>query len=345
MFGFDVNTIAFIALAGFSAAALLYAALYGKIQNEARTDQRLKSIKATEGDRNIKRSARDLANDANKRRKQVQDSLKEFESRQKNRDRLIQRPPLKVQLQQAGMTVTVQRFMLYSAVTGFVFAVAVFVLSGGLSSLGLQTLGMTIGAGVAGSLGLPRWVVSYTRKKRIKKFLAEFPNSIDIIVRAVKSGLPLNDGIRLIATEAKEPVRTEFRRMIDAQQLGITIPEAALKLYENMPCSEANFFGIVIQIQSQAGGNLSEALGNLSRVIRDRKKMKAKVDALSMEAKASAAIIACLPFIVTILVYLSSPDYILVLFTTSTGQMLIGGSLSWMMIGVMVMKKMINFDM
>jgi tight adherence protein B len=308
-----------------------------------RTDQRLKSIKASDSDRSSIRSARDMANDATKRRKQVQDSLKELESRQKDREKMIKRPPMKVQLQQAGLTTTIQLFTIYSVITGIVLAGIVFVLSG--SMFNLQGICMTLGAGIAGGLGLPRWAVSYMRKKRIKKFLAEFPNAIDIIVRAVKSGLPLNDGLRLIANEAKEPVRAEFRRMIDAQQLGISIPDAALKLYENMPCSEANFFGIVIQIQSQAGGNLSEALGNLSRVIRDRKKMKAKVDALSMEAKASAAIIACLPFIVTILVYLSSPGYIMVLFTTSTGKMLIGVSLSWMMIGVMVMKKMINFDM
>ncbi|MGL4490604.1 MAG: type II secretion system F family protein [Rhizobiaceae bacterium] len=343
MFGFDVNTIAFVALAGFSVAALLYSLLYGKIESEARTDQRLKSIKTADTDRSTVRTARDLANDANKRRKQVQDSLKDLESRQKDRDRMIQRPPLKIQLQQAGLSVPIERFMLYSIVAGVALAFAVFILTG--ATLTFQSLAMAIGAGIAGGFGLPRWVVSYMRKKRILKFLDEFPNAIDIIVRAVKSGLPLNDGLRLIANEAKEPVRSEFRRMIDAQSLGISVPEAALKLYENMPCSEANFFGIVIQIQSQAGGNLSEALGNLSRVIRDRKKMKAKVAALSMEAKASAAIIAALPFIVTVLVYLSSPEYILVLFTTSTGHMLIGVSLSWMMIGVMVMKKMINFDM
>ncbi len=343
MFGFDVNTIAFVVLAGFSVAAILYAALYSRIQNEAKTDQRIKSIKASESDRNSVRSAREMATDANKRRKQVQDSLKELDSRQKDREKMIKRPPLRALLLQAGLSVTVERFMIISAITGIVFAVLAFFLSG--ASLSLQTLGITIGAGLAGALGLPRWFVSYLRKKRIKKFLDEFPNAIDIIVRAVKSGLPLNDGLRLIANEAKEPVKSEFRRMIDAQQLGISVPEAALKLYENMPCSEANFFGIVIQIQSQAGGNLSEALGNLSRVIRDRKKMKAKVNALSMEAKASAGIIACLPFIVTVLVYLSSPGYIMVLFTTSTGNMIIGVSLSWMLIGVMVMKKMINFDM
>jgi tight adherence protein B len=343
MFGLDINTIAFIALAGFSVAAILYAVLYGKIQDEAKTDQRIKSIKASEADRSNIRSARDMANDANKRRKQVQDSLKELEARQKDREKLIRRPPLKAMLSQAGLNITLERFMLVSVISGILFAAGAFVLSG--ATLSLQTIGITLGAGVAGALGLPRWFVSYMRNKRVKKFLDEFPNAIDIIVRAVKSGLPLNDGLRLIANEAKEPVKAEFRRMIDAQSLGISVPEAALKLYENMPCSEANFFGIVIQIQSQAGGNLSEALGNLSRVIRDRKKMKAKVAALSMEAKASAAIIAALPFIVTLLVYISSPTYIMVLFTSPTGHMIIGVSLSWMMIGVVIMKKMINFDM
>lgn len=343
MFGISVNTIAFIALAAFSVAALLYSLLYSKIQSEARTDQRLKAVKASNNDRTMVRSARDTANDVNKRRKQVQDSLNELEARQKDREKMVSRPPLKIQIAQAGLTVTIERFIIYSVITGIVLAALVFV--GAKAVIDLQTALMVLGAGLVGGFGLPRWFVSYKRKNRIKKFLAEFPNAIDIIVRAVKSGLPLNDGLRLIANEAKEPVKTEFRRMIDAQSLGISVSDAALKLYEHIPCSEANFFGIVIQIQSQAGGNLSEALGNLSRVIRDRKKMKAKVDALSMEAKASAAIIACLPFIVTVLVYLSSPGYITVLFTTTTGNMLIAGSLCWMAMGVMVMKKMINFDM
>ncbi len=162
------------------------------------------------------------------------------------------------------------------------------------------------------------------RSRRVKAFLNEFPNALDVIVRAVKSGLPLNDGIRLIATESAEPVRTEFRRIVEAQQVGLSIPEAAMRMGETMPCPEASFFGIVIQIQQQAGGNLSEALGNLSRVIRDRKKMKARVQALSMEAKASAIIIGALPFVVAFLVYLTSPTYIMPLFTTSTGNLILG---------------------
>ncbi len=120
--------------------------------------------------------------------------------------------------------------------------------------------------------------------------------------------------------------------------------EACGKLYERMPVPEANFFGIVIAIQQKAGGNLSEALGNLSRVLRDRKKMKAKIQAMSQEAKASAAIIGALPIAVMMLVYITSPQYISLLFTNSLGHIMLAGSAVWMAMGVLVMKKMINFD-
>jgi tight adherence protein B len=337
MFGIDTNLIAFVALAGLSAAALVYTFLFDRIDQEQRVGKRIKSVQRTDSDRSEVKSARERSAEANKRRKTVEGSLKELDQKLQNRDKIIKSPPIKLQIQQAGLKWTMRSFYIGSAV----FAL---LLSAGAFFAGAPIYAVP-GVLLACGLGVPRWVVSFLRKRRIKKFLAEFPNSIDVIVRAIKSGLPLNDGIRLIASEAKEPVRGEFRRIVEAQQMGISVPEAAGKLYENMPCSEANFFGIVIQIQAQAGGNLSEALGNLSRVIRDRKKMKMKVDALSMEAKASAAIIGALPFIVTLLVYLSSPGYIMILFTSSTGHMLLAGGLMWMSIGIMIMKKMINFDM
>lgn len=337
MFGLDTNLLAMVVLAGFSVAALAYAFLYQRIEEENRTSKRMNAVRASDSDRSSARSDKEKVADGNKRRKAVQDNLKDFEARQKNREKLIRKPPLKTQILQAGLTWNIKTFYIASAVAGVAATLIAFLIGVPLYAVP--------GAGLVFGVGLPRWVVSHLRKKRIKQFISEFANSIDIIVRAVKSGLPLNDGLRLIATEAKEPVRTEFRRIIEAQQIGLSIPEAVAKMYETMPCAEANFFGIVIQIQTQAGGNLSEALGNLSRVIRDRKKMRAKVDAMSMEAKASAAIIACLPFIVTGLVYLSSPGYILVLFTTTTGNTIIGVSFAWMSIGVMVMKKMINFDL
>ena len=120
--------------------------------------------------------------------------------------------------------------------------------------------------------------------------------------------------------------------------------EACLKLHERMPLPETNFFGIVIAIQQRAGGNLSEALGNLSRVLRDRKKMKAKIQAMSMEAKASAGIIGALPIAVMLLVYITSPQYIELLWTAPLGRLMLAASGLWMSIGVFVMRRMINFD-
>jgi tight adherence protein B len=174
--------------------------------------------------------------------------------------------------------------------------------------------------------------------------LINFPDAVDVIVRGVKAGLPLGDCLRIIASEAQEPVRSEFRTVVESQTIGISMGDACAKLFERMPLPEANFFGIVISIQQKAGGNLSEALANLSRVLRDRKKMKAKIQAMSMEAKASAVIIAALPFAVMILVYISSPNYIELLWTHPTGRMMMACCAVWMMVGVFVMKKMINFD-
>jgi tight adherence protein B len=152
------------------------------------------------------------------------------------------------------------------------------------------------------------------------------------------------DCMNVIVGDTPEPVKSEFRTIVESQAVGVPLGEACIKLYERMPVPEANFFGIVIFIQQKSGGNLSEALANLSRVLRDRKKMKAKIQAMSMEAKASAAIIASLPFAVMILVYLSSPDYISLLFTDKLGNLLLAGSGFWMACGVFVMRKMINFD-
>jgi tight adherence protein B len=163
-------------------------------------------------------------------------------------------------------------------------------------------------------------------------------------VRGIKTGLPLLDSLKIIALDAQEPIKSEFKSIVETQTIGMPIGDACAKLYERMPLPEANFFGIVISIQQKAGGNLSEALGNLSRVLRDRKKMKAKIQAMSMEAKASASIIGALPICVGALVYLTSPDYIELLWTTDLGRMMMAGCATWMAIGVFVMKQMINFD-
>jgi len=335
MFGLSLPQIVFVALVALTFAALAYVFFFDSIASQKRTEERLNSVKLSASESMGKFVVRDKLAEAQKRRRSVQDTLKDIEKRQKQRDKNAKSPPLKMLLMQAGMKVTVQRFYIYSAVVGVVVAFVGLFLG--------SPLYLAPGLLLAGIFGLPRWFVYYRRGRRIKAFLKEFPNAIDVIVRALRSGLPLNDGIRLIAQEAQEPVKAEFRRMVDAQQVGVSIPESAMRMAEYMPCPEASFFGIVIQIQSQAGGNLSEALGNLSRVLRDRKKMAAKVQALSMEAKASAYIIGSLPFAVALLVYLSSPGYIMVLFTTDTGHVIMGCAAVWMSLGILVMKKMINF--
>lgn len=163
-------------------------------------------------------------------------------------------------------------------------------------------------------------------------------------MRGVKAGLPLLDCMKMITLEAPEPLKSEFRAIVETQAIGIPLGEACGKLYENMPLPEANFFGIVISIQQKAGGNLSETLGNLSRVLRDRKKMKAKIQAMSQEAKASAGIIGALPIAVMALVWVTSPQYINLLFSEPLGNIMLAASALWMGLGVLVMKKMINFD-
>jgi tight adherence protein B len=200
-------------------------------------------------------------------------------------------------------------------------------------------------AGLAvGGLGVPNWLLGFLRKRRINKFIHEFPNAVDVIIRGVKAGLPLGDCLRIIAVEADEPVKSEFRRVVEAQSIGLTMGEAVNRLYESIPATEANFFGIVINIQQKAGGNLSEALGNLSRVLRERKKMKLKIKAMSSEAKASAYIIGALPFIVSGMVYLTSPRYMEILWLHPTGRMVMAICGFWMFIGIMAMRKMVNFD-
>jgi len=300
--------------------------VYPYLSGEKRAERRMASVARAEPIARPTRSA------GKSRREQVEGSLKVIEERRKK----FKRPPLSVRLTQAGLSWSKRRFMITAGALGVGGFVVMMVLRTGL----LPALGI----GFAAGCGLPFWGLSYLKKRREAKFLAAFPDAVDVIVRGIKAGLPLLDSLKLIATDAEEPVRSEFRSIIDTQTIGMPIGEACLKLYESIPVAEANFFGIVVSIQQRAGGNLSEALGNLSRVLRDRKKMKAKIQAMSMEAKASASIIGALPIAVMALVWITSPAYIALLWTDPLGHVMLGCSAAWMLTGVLVMRKMINFD-
>lgn len=329
MFSGNVAQFAFIFMVTVSLAGVAWVFVGPYVTGEKRAGKRIRNVATKNAPT---RATRERAADVDKRRKQLANTLSDLEAKQ----RAVKRPPLRIRLTQAGLKWTPRTYWIISAVTGVVLVFVGIAVRVPFYVLPLLAF--------AGGLGLPAWFVKFMKARRQRKFIDEFATAVDVIVRGIKAGLPVNDCFRIISREAQEPVRSEFKRIIETQALGVTIPEAVAKLYERMPLPEANFFSIVITIQQQSGGNLAEALGNLSKVLRERKKMKAKVRAVSQEAKASAAIIGSLPVIVMILVFLSSPDYISLLWTERLGHMMLAGSAVWMTIGVLVMRKMINFD-
>ena len=321
-----MDTLAVFFLAAVAVGGVVWVFVYPVLSGERKAEKRMESVARTEPAARISRGSQ------RSRRDVIESTLKEFDERNKKQKRV----PLSVRLSQAGLSWSKRQYVLASAGTG----VGLFM----LALLFSPSLPVAAAIGFAGGFGLPRWMLSYLKKRREAKFLNAFPDAVDIIVRGVKAGLPLLDCMKMITVDAPEPVKSEFRAIVETQAIGIPLGEACAKLYERTPVPEANFFGIVIAIQQKAGGNLSEALANLSRVLRDRKKMKAKIQAMSQEAKASAAIIGALPLAVMTLVYITSPHYIMLLFTEPLGHLMIAGSAVWMAIGVLVMKKMINFD-
>lgn len=280
-----------------------------------------------------KRAALKVQTEAgNNRRKSVTETLKELEERQKPKQKMS----LRAKLQQAGLDIPNNTFYMVSGMSGL-FLAAILLLTVSSSPL-VPLLG-----GFIGAFGLPRWVLGKLIKRRQNKFIDEFANAIDVIVRGIKSGLPLTECLAIIGRESPEPVAGEFREIVEQQRVGVTLAEAFERMMVRMPLSEVRFFGIVVGIAQQAGGNLSEALGNLSGVLRDRKKLQGKVQSMSAEAKASAAVLGSLPFAVMILVYITTPSYISILWTTTSGQFALACAGAWMTCGLIVMRKMINF--
>ena len=295
------------------------------VSGDSRAGKRRAALKKSEA-----KSSADATDKAAKK-KQMLENIKDLEKRSKR-----VRPNLQARIEQAGLSISSRQFMTLFA--------AVAVALGGLTYLKSESPLLAGLVAAISALGLPNLVLSRLRKRRINKFIAIFPNALDIVVRGVKAGLPLADTLRIIANESPEPVRSEFRKIVEAQTLGLPLPEAVEKMARRVPVSETNFFSIVIGIQAKAGGNLSEAIGNLSRTLRERKKMKGKINAMAMEAKASSVIIGGVPFIVTGLLYLSSPKYISLLWTTQHGRIVAAIAIFWMSIGVAMMKKMVSFD-
>ncbi|CEJ87044.1 putative pilus assembly protein; putative membrane protein [Hyphomicrobium sp. GJ21] len=314
-------------LAALAFAGGIYALAYPYFSGDREKDKRLESVAGRS-----RKVGGALSEIQSSRKKSVADTLKEMEDRQNAKKKIT----MGLRLERAGVKWTPRDFYIGSAIVGIVL--------GGLCFNFLNLpIAATVVALFVGGFGIPRWVLAKLTKRRQFKFSSHLANAIDVVVRGVKSGLPLNECLQVIARESPEPLAGEFRSVMEQQRLGVPLADALDRMYDRMPLAEVRFLTIVIAIQQQAGGNLSEALSNLSGVLRDRQMLALKVKALSAEAKASAMVLASLPPGVMFMVYMSSPGYMTPLFTTTPGRFMVALGATWMTFGVLVMKKMINF--
>ena len=330
-FGDDLTGMAFVAMVALAVGGIFFAILYPILAGSARAG-RVRAITSTKKEGSGSFRARFAEDQKDSRRKQIQESLNQIGEKENKKKKVS----LRVRLQQAGLETTPRAFYMMSFGTGAVLSFIGLVFGAPLYAIGLIAF--------VGIFGLPRWVLNSLRRRRQNKFLHDFADAIDVLVRGLKSGLPVSGAMKIISTEQGPPVGPEFSEVVEGQRVGIPLDQGIERMVERVPLPEVNFLAIVMTIQSKTGGNLSEALGNLSRVLRDRKKMKQKIQAVSQEAKSSAAIIGSLPFCIVALMSFFNPKYLTPLFYTHTGNVLLGCCGVWMFIGVLIMRKMINFQ-
>jgi tight adherence protein B len=320
-----------IILVGILFAFALGGAAFAFTGGDERTQKRVAAVGKPGGDARGRAGA--AVQDAAQKRKNVAVTLKDAE---KNRAAKKERPTMRRRLEQAGFPKANPR-------TFWIICGVLALLAGGAAAFTRQSPLVIALAVFAVGLGLPRWVLGFLAARRKKKFTDNFATAIDIIVRSVKTGLPTNEALRIVAREVPNPVGSEFHNLVESLKVGVTLEQAMKRMMESMPTTEVGFFAIVMTIQAKSGGNLSEALGNLAFVLRDRKRLQGKIKAMSSEAKASAMIIGSLPPGVMGIVYLTTPSYIAKLFTERAGNLMLAGCVFWMSCGIMVMRKMINF--
>lgn len=257
-------------------------------------------------------------------------------------DRLVKvvlpRPELlRQRLHQAGLDATVINYLVVCGATTLIVA-AVVTLVAGLSPL----LGVLIGIVVG--IGVPHFVVGSMIGRRRGRFVALFPEAIDLMVRGLKSGLPITESIKTVSTEIADPVGGEFKRVVEQLALGKPLEEAMWLAAQRLDSPEFRFFVVSLSVQRETGGNLAETLENLADILRKRRQMKLKVRALSSEARASALILGAMPFIMFALIYVVNPRYMSTLFSDPRGNIMLGAGLVWLFIGFATMAKMVRFE-
>lgn len=251
---------------------------------------------------------------------------------------LLPRPALlRQRLQRTGRHLSPGEYALICFVVGGIFGVITHQFVGGM-------LAISVLSGISAGLILPHLVVGAMINRRLKAFTAEFPEAIDLIVRGLKAGLPVPESIRNVGEEMKDPLGVEFRTAAEKIRLGLTIEEALKEIDERIPTPEYRFFVISISVQRETGGNLAETLENLSDILRKRRQMRLKIKAMSSEANASAMILGSLPFALFGVLLLVNYDYVAALFTDPRGHIMLAAALGSLGLGIIVMKKMVRFD-
>ena len=251
--------------------------------------------------------------------------------------RLIPKPALlRRRLQQTGRTWTLAQYGLVSL--GIIAVVTAALVFKGLPLLLALLIGMFVG------IGLPHKIVSKLIKRRVGKFTARFPDAIELMVRGLRSGLPISETLGIVADELPGAIGDEFRTVSDKMKIGRTMEAALQDVADRLGTPEFQFFVITLAIQRETGGNLAETLANLADVLRKRAQMKLKIKAMSSESKASAWIVGSLPFIVFLLIWFINGEYMQNFFVDQRLMIAGGGGLCWMGIGVFIMAKMVDFE-
>lgn len=263
-------------------------------------------------------------------------------SRMPGLDRLLdrimpKRAELARRLSATGRPITITGYALGSVAT-LIMSITLMHLIGGMSLISSVLFGLSLCAGG------PHFMVNRMIKRRVEGFEAKFPDAIDLMVRGLRSGLPASETVAAVGQEMQGPVGEEFRKIAENVKMGTTLEKALWEAVERLNTAEFKFFVISLSVQQQTGGNLSETLANLSQILRQRRQMRLKIKAMSSEARASAMILGSLPFVMFIVIYLMNPDYEAMLFTDERGQVMLGSACGIMGMGVLVMRKMIRFE-
>ncbi|MEO7864864.1 MAG: type II secretion system F family protein [Sphingomicrobium sp.] len=250
---------------------------------------------------------------------------------------LIPRPALlRKRLDQTGKSITLGKYAMICF--GIVLTIALLLMSRGLPLFLALLVGLFFG------FGGPHWFIGKLIKRRVNKFTANFPDAIDLMVRGLRSGLPIAETLGIVSGEIPGPVGIEFRAVSDKMKIGRTMEGALQDTADRLGTPEFQFFVITLAIQRETGGNLAETLSNLSDVLRKRAQMKLKIRAMSSESKASAYIVGSLPFVVFTLVFMINPGYMAGFFSDQRLMVTGMGGLVWMGVGAFIMAKMVSFE-